>query len=198
MLSGVESELESGLALITWHQRQVNLLGDELEAAINLVLAPPRHVTPDPGTIAEDVVKLVVTGWKTSGVDVGMVDVDVSVSVEDGDVVAESGGAHAGVLEDPDHGVLLVSLLLWSIETRGIPLSYSHLQQTKQDELVTVDVLHQHLLSLRDVLQLVSSSEHLPGGGVVVVVGVVSDDGAGANEVIVLVEEDAGPGELSW
>ena len=117
MLSGVESNLESGLALITWHQRQVNLLGDELEAAINLVLAPPRHVTPDPGPIAEDVVKLVVTRGQTSSVDVGMVDVDVSVSVEDGDVVAESGGAHAGVLEDPDHGVLLMSLLLRSIET---------------------------------------------------------------------------------
>ena len=36
----------------------------------------------------------------------------------------------------------------------------------------------------------------LPGGGVVVVAEVVRDDGAGADKVVVLVEEDAGPGEL--
>ena len=63
---------------------------------------------------------------------------------------------------------------------------------------MTVDVLHHHLLSLRDVLQLVSSSENLPCGSVVVVGRVVGDDGAGAHKVIVLVEKDASPGELSW
>ena len=39
-------------------------------------------------------------------------------------------------------------------------------------------------------------SEHLPGGGVVVVAKVIGDDSAGADKVIVLVEEDTGPGEL--
>ena len=41
-----------------------------------------------------------------------------------------------------------------------------------------------------------SSCQDLPGGGVVVVAEVVGDDGAGADKVVVLVEEDAGPGEL--
>ena len=55
-----------------------------------------------------------------------------------------------------------------------------------------------YLLSLCDVLELVRGGEDLPGGGVVVIGGVVRDDGAGAHKVIVLVEEDAGPRELSW
>ena len=38
--------------------------------------------------------------------------------------------------------------------------------------------------------------DDLPGGGVVVVAEVICDDGAAADKVIVLVEEDAGPGEL--
>ena len=41
-----------------------------------------------------------------------------------------------------------------------------------------------------------SSCQDLPGGSVVVVAEVVRDDGAGADKVVVLVEEDAGPGEL--
>ena len=41
-----------------------------------------------------------------------------------------------------------------------------------------------------------SSCQDLPGGGVVVVAEVIRDDGAGADKVVVLVEEDAGPGEL--
>ena len=39
-------------------------------------------------------------------------------------------------------------------------------------------------------------SDDLPGGGVVAVAEVVRDDGAAADEVIVLVEQQTGPGEL--
>jgi len=42
-----------------------------------------------------------------------------------------------------------------------------------------------------------SSGDNLSCGDIVVVGRVVRDDSAGAEEVIVLVEEDAGPGELS-
>ena len=201
-MSGVKSNLKLGLTLTSRDQRQVNLLGDELEATIHLILAPSSHMTADTCPIAEDVVKLVVAGGQAGGVDVGVVDVDVPVHVEDGNVVAQSGGAHAGVLEDPDHGVLLVLLLLGSIEPGGVPLTHSHFQQTANNNDQDTDhmwvVTTVYLLSLGDVLELVRGGEDLPGGGVVVVGGVVRDDGAGAHEVIVLVEEDAGPRELSW
>ena len=55
----------------------------------------------------------------------------------------------------------------------------------------------QYLLIRGNVLQLMSSCDDLPGGRIVVVAEVVRDDGAGADKVIVLVEEDTGPGELS-
>ena len=127
-MSGVESKLESGLALITWHQRQVNLLGDELEAAINLVLAPPSHVTPAPGTIAEDVVKLVVTGGQTGGVDVGEAQVNVPVSVEKGDVIAQSSLVELRMFQDSDDSVLFMVELFRTIKTTGIPFSNTYFQ----------------------------------------------------------------------
>jgi len=180
-LAGVEGCLELGLALVVGHETEVNLLGDKLECAVNLILAPASHVAPHPCAICEDVIKLIVTRWQTRGVHIRVIEADVPVHSEEGDVVTEPGEGHGGVLEDPDHCVLLMTLLLRGIEATGVPLTNSHLQEVISG----------------DVLELVGGSEHLPGGGVVVVTEVISDDSAGANKVIVLVEEDAGPGELS-
>jgi len=85
------------------------------------------------------------------------------------------------MLEDPDHGVLLVIELLGGVEAAGVPLTNSHLQE----------------VILLEVLQLVGGGDDLPGGGVVVVAEVVRDDGAAAHKVVVLVEQETCPGELS-
>eukprot|EP00091_Calanus_sinicus_P023393 TRINITY_DN7871_c0_g1_i1.p2 TRINITY_DN7871_c0_g1~~TRINITY_DN7871_c0_g1_i1.p2 ORF type:complete len:101 (-),score=35.83 TRINITY_DN7871_c0_g1_i1:145-447(-) len=71
--------------------------------------------------------------------------------------------------------------LLRIIETTGIIFSNSHLQQ----------------VSFSNLLEFMSSGDHLPGSSVVVVAEVIGDDGTAANEVIVLVEQKTGPGELS-
>merc|ERR1719411_1809472 len=129
-----------------------------------------------------------------------MVEADVPVHVQDSEVVVQPGQTHVGVLEDPGHGVLLVSLGLGSVEACGVPLTNSDLQQTENVKLrnQTSNPLSMSLLLCQlNVLQLVSGGDDLPGGGVVVVVEVVRDEGAGADEVVVLVEEDAGPGKLS-
>ena len=47
------------------------------------------------------------------------------------------------------------------------------------------------------VLQLVSSSDNLPCASSVVVAAVVGNDSTAADEVVVLVENEAGPGELA-
>jgi len=125
-------------------------------------------------------IKHVVTRWQTRGVHIGAAQVNVPVSVEQSDVIAESAGVELRMLEDPDHCVLLVVKLLGGIEATGVPLTNSHLQEVISG----------------NVLELVGGSEHLPGGGVVVVAKVIGDDSAGAHKVIVLVEEDTGPGEL--
>jgi len=126
------------------------------------------------------VIKHVVTRWQTRGVHIGTAQVNVPVSVEESDVIAESASVELRVLEDPDHCVLLVVKLLRGIEATGVPLTNSHLQE----------------VILLEVLELVGGSDDLPGGGVVVVAEVVRDDGAAADEVIVLVEQQTGPGEL--
>ena len=53
------------------------------------------------------------------------------VSVEKSYVIAESAWAELRVLEDPDHGVLLVIKLLGSVEAAGVPLTHSHLQEAE-------------------------------------------------------------------
>ena len=53
------------------------------------------------------------------------------------------------------------------------------------------------LLILLDILELVSSSDNLPCASSVVVAAVVGNDSTAADEVVVLVENEAGPGELA-
>ena len=77
-------------------------------------------------------IKLVVAGGQTRGVDIRVGEVDVPVHGEEGDVVAEPGERHGGVLEDPHHGVLLVALLLGGVEAAGVPLSHPHLQEAEK------------------------------------------------------------------
>ena len=50
------------------------------------------------------------------------------ISVEESDVVAESAGVELWVLEDPDHGVLLVVDLLGGVEATGVPLTNTNFQ----------------------------------------------------------------------
>ena len=133
-LARVESSPEFRLALIVRNETQVNLLGDELESAVNLVLAPPGHVAAHSGAVGEDMIELVITGGQTGGVDIGVGEVDVPVHGQEGDVVTEPGQGHGGVLEDPDHGVLLVTLLLGRIEAAGVPLTHSHLQEAENKQ----------------------------------------------------------------
>lgn len=180
-LLGVEGCLEVGLALGVIDQRKVDFLGDKLEGAVIFVFSPSGYVASNSGPIAEPIIKLVIAGRQTGGVDVGMVEVDVSVNIEDGEVVAESGVAHLGMLQNPCDCVLFVSLDLRRKEPGGVILSNSDFQQ----------------ISLFESLHLMGGCDNLPGRDVVVVGGVIGDDGAGSDEVVVLVEQDAGPRKLA-
>ena len=55
-----------------------------------------------------------------------------------------------------------------------------------------------NLLCLSDFAEFMCRGEHLPGAPAVVVVEVLRDEGTGPDEVVVLVQEEAGPGELPW
>merc|ERR1719278_818867 len=125
----VESELQVRVTLTAGHQRHRHLPLDELELAVHLVLAPASHVAPHTSPVTEQEVELVVTGGQTGRVHVGAgVDLDVPLSVEDGDVVVQSARVELGVLEDPGDGVLLVVDLLGGVEATGVPLANTNFQ----------------------------------------------------------------------
>ena len=85
-------------------------------------------MTSDPGAVGEQEVELIVTGGKAGGVHVGVVEVDVSVCVEDGEVVVETISVKLRMFEDPDDGVLRVIELLRRLEAAGVPFSDTDFQ----------------------------------------------------------------------
>jgi len=153
---------------------------DELEGAVHFVLAPSGHPAPHSGSVVELVAKLIPTRRQTSCVHIWLVEVDVPVSVEDGNVVAQSSCIELRVLEKPDNSVLLVLHSLWVVEATGIVLTNTDLQE----------------LILLDILEFVGSSDNLPCASPIVVAAVVGNDSTASDEVVVLVEDKAGPGEL--
>merc|ERR1712210_223178 len=177
----VQSVLQLVVVAVVLNERKIHLVLDELERTVHLVLSPSSHPTPTPGSVVELVAKLVPTRWQASCVHIGLVEVDVAVGVKDGNVVAQSSCAELRVLEKPDKSVLLVLGSLWGVEATGIVLADTDLQE----------------LILLDILELVSSGDNLPGASSVVVAAVVGNDSTAADEVVVLVENEAGPGELA-
>jgi len=102
---------------------------DELERAVHLVLSPSGHPASQPGPVVELVAKLVPTRGQASCVHIWLVQVDVAVSVKDGNVVAQSSCVELRVLEKPDNSVLLVLHSLWGVEATGIVLADTDLQE---------------------------------------------------------------------
>ena len=85
-------------------------------------------MTSDTGTVGEEEVELVVAGGEAGGVDVGVVEADVSVCVEDGEVIVQTAGIELRMFEDPDDGVLRVIELLGRLEATSVPLSNTDFQ----------------------------------------------------------------------
>jgi len=85
-------------------------------------------VTSDPGTVGEEEVELVVARGEAGRVDVGVVEADVSVCVEDGEIIVQTASIELRMFEDPDDGVLRVIELLGRLEATGVPLSNTDFQ----------------------------------------------------------------------
>jgi len=124
----IESKLEVGVTSAGRYQRKGNLFLDELEWSINFILAPASNPASNPSTIVENIVKLVVTRWQTGCVDIGVAQVNVSVSIEEGNVIAESSSRKLWVLENPDNCVLLMVESFRRVEATSIPFSNSNFQ----------------------------------------------------------------------
>merc|ERR1712020_847147 len=124
----VQGVLQLVVAAVVLNKRKIHLVLDELEGAVHLVLSPSSHPASHPGSVVELVAKLVSTRRQTSCVHIRFVQVDVAVSVEDGNVVAQSSCIELRVLQKPDNSVLLVLDSLWGVEATGIVLADTDLQ----------------------------------------------------------------------
>ena len=60
---------------------------DELEGAIELILSPPGHPAPNPGTVIKLVVKLVVTRGQAGSVHIRTVKTNIPVNIQEGNIV---------------------------------------------------------------------------------------------------------------
>merc|ERR1719167_1345220 len=109
----VQGTLQLVVAAVVLNKRKVNLVLDELEGAVHLILAPSGHPASHSCAVVELVAELVSAGWQACGVHVRLVQVDVPVRVKQRNVVAQPSCVELRVLEQPDHGVLLVLDGLW-------------------------------------------------------------------------------------
>ena len=133
---GIQGTLQLVVAAVVLNQRKINLVLDELEGTINLVLSPSCHPASDSCAVVELMAKLVPTRWQTSSVHIRFVQVDVAVSVKDGDVVAQPSSIELRVLQKPDNSVLLMLGGLWGVEATGIVFANTDLQEP-EDETVS-------------------------------------------------------------
>ena len=197
----VQGALQLVVAAVVLNERKVDLVLDELEGAVHLVLAPSGHPASHSCAVVELVAELVSAGWQARGVHVRLVQVDVPVRVKERNVVAQPSCVELRVLEQPDHGVLLVLDGLWGVEAACVVLANTDFQEPRENLLVKLQnlsyLLFGDLLILLDVLELVGSSDDLPCTSSVVVAAVIRNDRTASNEVVVLVEDKAGPGKLS-
>jgi len=154
---------------------------DELEFSSELVLPPASHVAPHPSPVTELVAELVTAGGEAGRVDVAVVQVDPLAQSQHGQVVAQTLPVEPRVDGGTEDVVLLVFVLLRPLVGAGVVLSDPDLETP----------------GTANIVQVVGSSQHLGSPPGVVVVEVLRDEGAGSNKVVVGVEDETGPGELS-
>ena len=125
---GIQGTLQLVVAAVVLNQRKINLVLDELEGTINLVLSPSCHPASHPSAVVELVAKLILTRGQTSSVHIRFVQVDVAVSVKDGDVVAQPSSIELRVLEMSDNVVLIMSAGLWGVEAACVVFANTDFQ----------------------------------------------------------------------
>ena len=104
---------------------------NHLERAIDRVLPPSGHPASRAGPVVELVAKLVATRGQARGIHVRLVQVDVTICVNDGNVVAQPPSIELRMGQNPSNSVLLMSDGLWRREPTGVILANSDLQEPR-------------------------------------------------------------------
>jgi hypothetical protein len=146
---------------------------DELEGTSEFVLAPACGPAPDSTPVTEDVIELIVTGWETDGVRVLVPQVNDLGCDHYSDVIAETFGIKLRMPNYLGHRIFDVLIFLWTVEAASVVFTDTNL----------------HSIVGSNLLQVVRCSQDLSGASVKVVVEVLRHEGAGTEEVVVLVKK---------
>merc|ERR1711902_187903 len=177
----VESLLQSCVALGGRHNWHVHLVLDELERSRELIFAPTSRPTPCTSAIAEDIIELLLARWEASRRHVRVLEVDNSRGDHHSNVVAEALGVKLRVADDFGNGVFNVAPSLRRVEATGVVFTDADL----------------HAIIGSDLLEIMSCSQNLASTTTKVVGKGLGNKSTSSEEVIVLVEDQTGPRELS-
>merc|ERR1712115_163665 len=177
----VESLLQSCIALGGGHNWHVHLVLDELERSRELIFAPSCRPAPCSSAVAEDIIELLLARWEASRRYVRVLQVDNSGGDHHSNVVAEALGVKLRVPDDFGNGVFNVAPSLWRIEATGVIFTNAHL----------------HAIIRSNLLEIMCCSQDLASTATKVVVEGLGNKSTSAQEVVVLVEDQTGPRELS-
>jgi len=177
----VESLFQSCVALGGGHNWHVYLVLDELERSRELIFAPSSRPTPCTSAIAEDIIELLLARWEASRRHVRVLEVDNSGGDHHSNVVAEALGVKLRVPNDFGNGVFNVAPSLRRVEATGVVFTNAHL----------------HAIIGSDLLEIMSCGQDLASTATEVVVEGLGNKSTSTEEVVVLVEDQTGPRELS-
>merc|ERR1711953_1399321 len=177
----VESLLQSRVALggrYNWH---VHLVLDELERSREFIFSPSSRPAPCASAVAEDVIELLLARREASGRHIWVLEVNNSGGDHHSNVVAEALGVKLRVPDDFGHGVFNVAPSLRGVEATSVVFANTHL----------------HAIIGSDLLEIMSCGQDLASTTTEVVVEALGNKSTSSEEVVVLVEDQTGPRELS-
>jgi len=177
----VESLFQSYVALSGRHNWHVNLVLDELERSRELIFAPSSRPAPCSSAVAEDIIELLLARREASRRHIRVLEVNNSGGDHDSNVVTEALSVKLRVANDFGNSVFNVAPSLRGVEATGVVFTNAHL----------------HAIIGSNLLEIMCSSQDLASSTTEVVVEGLGNKSASAEEVVVLVEDQTGPWELS-
>lgn len=178
----VESLFQRCVALRGGHNWHVHLMLNELERSREFIFAPSSRPAPCSSAVAEDIIELLLARWEASGGHIRVLEVNNSGGDHHSNVVTETLGVKLRVPDDFGNSVFNMAPSLRGVEATGVVFTNAHL----------------HAIIGSDLLEIMCCGQDLASSTTEVVVEVLGNKSASAEEVVVLVEDQTGPRELSW
>merc|ERR1712079_540559 len=177
----VESLFQSCVALCGRHNWHVNLVLNELERPREFIFTPSSRPASCASAVAEDIIELLLARREASRRHIRVLEVNNSGGDHHSNVVAETLGVKLRVADDFGHSVFNVAPSLRGVEATSIVFPNAPL----------------HAIIGSNLFEIMSCGQDLASTTTEVVVEGLRNKSTSAEEVVVLVEDQTGPRELS-